>query len=77
MDIDLRELPAFSNIPEGGLDLIPFKVYRAFFGYELPGVDIRVGHDGTVDSGPDWEAVTEGDKIVGFNRRSASVTADT
>ena len=76
MDIDLRNPPAFSIIPEGGLDLAPYAIYQAFFAPEyLTMVKITVSADLTVDCGPDWDAVTEGDKIIGFNRKPASVTA--
>jgi hypothetical protein len=77
MDIDLRNPPKFSNIPEGGLDLAPYAIYQAFFAPEyLTMVKITVGADLTVDCGPHWEAVTEGGKIIGFNRAVADVTAD-
>jgi hypothetical protein len=83
MDVDLRNLPSgFSNVPEGGYDLRPGARYRFIFklGWPVPRdgqFDAAVGDDGTVDCGPHWEAVTEGAKIIGFNRRAADVTADT
>ena len=72
MDVDLRALPALSNVPAGGLDLIPGNVYWACFGYGMPGAKIKVGDDGTADCGPDWAAVIEGDKIIGFSRKVAA-----
>ena len=79
MDVDLRNIPsgAFSNIPAGGFDVAPGARWRLLFsiGQHNP-TDITVSEDGTVDCGPDWDAVTGGGKIIGFNRKAASVTAD-
>ena len=73
MDIDLREMPAFSNVPEGGFDLIPRKVCTVWFGPCEDPAKVTVGPDGSaVDCGPDWDAVTEGGKITGFSRKASS-----
>jgi len=71
MDVDLRHLPAaFCNIPVGGMNLRPGAQYRIFFSIsQTAPADVAVRDDLTVDCGPDWDAVTLGDKIIGFNRR--------
>ena len=78
MDVDLRNFPSgsFSNIPDGGFDLIPGARWRLLFsiGQHNP-TEVTVGDDGLVDCGPDWEAVTEGSKIIGFNRKAVSVAS--
>ena len=70
MDVDLRNLPAaFNNIPAGGIDLSPRARYRICFNFRGGPTDVNVREDLTVDCGPDWDAVTEGGKIIGFNRK--------
>ena len=79
MDVDLRNCPTFphgwSKIPKGGFDLTPGACYRLIFdiGPDAAVTPVAVAGDGSVDCGPDWEAVTEDSKIIGFNRKSASV----
>ena len=76
MDIDLCNFPSSwaTAIPAGGYDLTPGARYRFIFklGWPVPQdgqFDATVRDDLTVDCGPDWDAVTLGDKIIGFNRR--------
>ena len=77
MDVDLRNLPAaFNNIPAGGIDLSPRARYRICFNFGDGPTDVNVREDGTVDCGPDWDAVTLGGKIIGFNRKPVNAPRD-
>jgi hypothetical protein len=65
---DLRNQPALSNIPPGGLDLIPGKRYPVFFSPEDRSPDyITVTGDGSASCTREgWKVVTGDSKIIGL-----------